>query len=152
MPGGCELGSINRNLRGTCFQVKLQSFRVSWRCIKVYFVKSLLQMMHCLGGWKLYLKQVNTFVLVFSFHFISPEVHPKSGDVVLSSVEERLKSLDAAWMRYDKAHYKYEHLIIIYHSTRFLWNIYDQWSSKSLSLWRKIEISPPLWEISLVRK
>ena len=62
----------------------------------------------------------------FSFHFISPEVHPKSGDVVLSSVEERLKSLDAAWMRYDKAHYKYEHLIIIYHSTRFLLNIYDQ--------------------------
>ena len=33
-------------------------------------------------------------------------VHPKNGDVVLGSVEERLKSLDAAWTRFDKAHYK----------------------------------------------
>ena len=80
-----------------------------------------------LSGWMKILSKAGEHICIgFSFQFISPEVHPKSGDVVLSSVEERLKSLDAAWMRYDKAHYKYEHLIIIYHSTRFLLNIYDQ--------------------------
>ena len=44
-----------------------------------------------LSGWKKMLQKA---------------VHPKNGDIVLSSVEERLKSLDAAWTRFDKAHYK----------------------------------------------
>ena len=36
----------------------------------------------------------------------SATVHPKTGDVISSSVEERLRSLDAAWKRYDDCHYK----------------------------------------------
>lgn len=37
---------------------------------------------------------------------LSKAVHPKTGDVISSSVEERLRSLDAAWKRYDDCHHK----------------------------------------------
>ena len=38
--------------------------------------------------------------------FVFATVHPKTGDVISSSVEERLRSLDAAWKRYDDCHHK----------------------------------------------
>jgi len=37
---------------------------------------------------------------------LNKAVHNTTGDIVMSSVEERLKSLDAAWTRFDKAHYR----------------------------------------------
>jgi len=37
---------------------------------------------------------------------LSKAVHPKTGEVATSSVEERLRSFDAAWRRYDDCHYK----------------------------------------------
>lgn len=36
---------------------------------------------------------------------LSKAVHPKNGEVLTNSIEERLKSLDAAWRRFDEAHY-----------------------------------------------
>ena len=39
-----------------------------------------------------------------NFTFLA--VHPKTGEVATSSVEERLRSFDAAWRRYDDCHYK----------------------------------------------
>ena len=50
----------------------------------------------------------------FRIWLISATVHPKTGDVILSSVEERLRSLDAAWKRYDDCHYK---LMSVSHGT-----------------------------------
>ena len=50
----------------------------------------------------------------FRFWLISATVHPKTGDVISSSVEERLRSLDAAWKRYDDCHYK---LMSVSHDT-----------------------------------
>ena len=36
---------------------------------------------------------------------VSKAVHPETGTMEGDSVRERLKSLDAAWMRFDQAHY-----------------------------------------------
>ena len=35
---------------------------------------------------------------------LAKAVHPREGEVAPSAVQERLKSLDAAWTRFDQAH------------------------------------------------
>ena len=37
---------------------------------------------------------------------VSKAVHPETGAMEEDSVKERLKSLDAAWARFDQAHYR----------------------------------------------
>ena len=42
---------------------------------------------------------------------LAKAVHPREGEVAPSAVQERLKSLDAAWTRFDQAHSRYLNIL-----------------------------------------
>ena len=46
---------------------------------------------------------------------LAKAVHPREGEVAPSAVQERLKSLDAAWTRFDQAHSRYLNILNTVH-------------------------------------